>query len=212
MARPKARLNRKEDILLTAQKLFRENSYEKTTVDDIANNAGISKESVYLEFKTKEDIFYCILESYFKSQIEKFAQVVENSKPPYLNVLKDFLINDVMTTFDLMGDGYKNCEALIYTNEKVKNKLMPLFNSWSDLSLCLLEKAKSNNEIDPKIDCKQLARTMDIASIGFYTPNNYYSYYTSETSSSQKLCEIRNTLKKDVSFYLGIIISGLKVN
>ncbi len=48
MAKPKVQVNRREDIIKIAQKLFRENGYEKTTVDDIAHHTGISKGSVYL--------------------------------------------------------------------------------------------------------------------------------------------------------------------
>lgn len=53
---------------------------------------------------------------------------------------------------------------------------------------------------------------MDIASIGFYTPNNYQYCYSTKSFSPPSFNEIRNTLKEDVSFYLGIIISGLKIN
>ncbi len=135
MARPKAQMHRREDILKIAQKLFRENGYEKTTVDDIANHAGISKGSVYLEFKTKEDIFYNILETYIVSQFEKFSELVNHAKPPYLPVLKSFLVSDALTAFDLMGEGYKNCEALIYTNPDIKNKFMPIIERWASLLL-----------------------------------------------------------------------------
>ena len=170
MARPKAQVHRREDILKMAKALFRENGYEKTTVDDIAHHTGISKGSVYLEFKNKEDIFYNILETYIVSQFENFSELVENSKPPYLSVLKDFLVNDALAAFDLLGEGYQNCEATIYTNKDIKRKFMPLIEKWGYLTLKLIEKAKNNEEILSTLDNADVSKTIDIGVAGFYPP------------------------------------------
>lgn len=211
MARPKAQMHRREDILKIAQKLFRENGYEKTTVDDIANHAGISKGSVYLEFKTKEDIFYNILETYIVSQFEKFSELVNHAKPPYLPVLKSFLVSDALTAFDLMGEGYKNCEALIYTNPDIKNKFMPIIERWASLSSKLIEKAKVNKEIQSCLDSLEVSKILDIGVLGFYPPYNCNVYYSKDSNATNADDEaIRNSIEKDLSYYLDILFFGLK--
>lgn len=210
MARPKAQVNRREDILKIAQKLFRENGYEKTTVDDIAHHAGISKGSVYLEFKTKEDIFYYILENYLALQFDKFSELVEYAKPPYLLVLKDFLVSDALTVFDLMGGGYKNCEAMIYTNDEIKAKFMPLIEKWGYLALGLIKKAKDNGEINKNLDCESVSKILDIGVSGFYPPYSCNMRYSKECSPNITNQEIRNSIEIDLSYYLDILFSGLK--
>ncbi len=54
--RPKSEEKRRE-ILKAAVKLFTEKGYEGTSVDDIAQGAGVSKQTVYSHFGNKEALF-----------------------------------------------------------------------------------------------------------------------------------------------------------
>ncbi len=48
-------------ILDAAKKLFSHYGFDKTTVSDIADEAGISKGAVYLHFKSKDELFDALL-------------------------------------------------------------------------------------------------------------------------------------------------------
>lgn len=50
-----------EDILSTAYNFFIEKGYEKTSVQDIINELGISKGAIYHYFKSKEEILQSVL-------------------------------------------------------------------------------------------------------------------------------------------------------
>ncbi len=52
----------RESIKQVSLELFRRYSYVKTSVSDIAAAAGIGKGTVYLSFKTKEDILFSLLD------------------------------------------------------------------------------------------------------------------------------------------------------
>jgi len=52
---------RREDILKAALELFREEGFEKVTVESIAKGAGIAKGSVYNYFKTKESVYEAVI-------------------------------------------------------------------------------------------------------------------------------------------------------
>lgn len=52
----------RESIKQASLELFRRYSYVKTSVSDIAAAAGIGKGTVYLSFKTKEDILFALLD------------------------------------------------------------------------------------------------------------------------------------------------------
>jgi len=52
---------REERILEAAAKLIAHYGYDKTTVSDIAEEAGISKGAVYLHYKSKEELFDALI-------------------------------------------------------------------------------------------------------------------------------------------------------
>lgn len=58
----KEKMARKQDILSAAEKLFIQNGYQKTTLEDIADSCELSKGTIYLYFKNKEQLFLSILE------------------------------------------------------------------------------------------------------------------------------------------------------
>lgn len=51
----------KNNILLTAEKLFSEKGIKQTTMDDISKAADYSKSTIYVYFKSKEDIYNHII-------------------------------------------------------------------------------------------------------------------------------------------------------
>ena len=59
--REKERENRRSAILKAARKLFFDRGFKSVTVDNIAAKAEVSKGSVYLYFKSKEEIYTQIL-------------------------------------------------------------------------------------------------------------------------------------------------------
>ena len=52
---------REQRILDAAANLIAHYGYDKTTVDEIAREAGVSKGAIYLHFKSKEDLFEALL-------------------------------------------------------------------------------------------------------------------------------------------------------
>ena len=55
-----------EKILDVAQKLFLEQGYEQTTIQDIVNNlGGMTKGAVYHHFKSKEEIINALADKMF---------------------------------------------------------------------------------------------------------------------------------------------------
>jgi AcrR family transcriptional regulator len=60
----------KADIRNASFKLFAKLSYSKTTVSDIASEAGIGKGTVYLYYKNKEDILSDIFDEMINNYIE----------------------------------------------------------------------------------------------------------------------------------------------
>ena len=54
--------NRKEEILIAALNLFARDGYEAASVSQIAGELGMTKGALYRRYKSKKDIFNCIVE------------------------------------------------------------------------------------------------------------------------------------------------------
>jgi AcrR family transcriptional regulator len=68
---------RKLEIIQTAEKLFRENGYNKISVESIIKEMGVAKGTFYYYFKSKEDVLEAIVD-YELDQILKMAEQVAN--------------------------------------------------------------------------------------------------------------------------------------
>ncbi|MBA3872073.1 MAG: TetR/AcrR family transcriptional regulator [Anaerolineae bacterium] len=69
---------RQQRILEAAAKLFAHYGYDKTTVSDIAEEAGISKGAVYLHYKGKEELFDALIIYEGQKMLDVMLQRVES--------------------------------------------------------------------------------------------------------------------------------------
>jgi AcrR family transcriptional regulator len=77
---PQKRRARAERILNAAVKLIERWGYDKTTIDDIAHEAGVAKGTIYLHWKTREDLFMSVIMREALAVIESLQQyIVENA-------------------------------------------------------------------------------------------------------------------------------------
>jgi AcrR family transcriptional regulator len=68
---------RERRILDAAARLIEHYGYDKTTVDEIAREAGISKGAIYLHFKSKEDLFEALLLRESETITERFYVLLD---------------------------------------------------------------------------------------------------------------------------------------
>lgn len=54
--------NRKEEILIVALQLFARDGYEAVSVSQIAGELDMTKGALYCHYKSKRDIFDCIVQ------------------------------------------------------------------------------------------------------------------------------------------------------
>lgn len=73
----KTTVERRLEIIQTAEKLFRENGYSNTPVDAIIQEMGVAKGTYYYYFKSKEDVLEAIVE-YQLSQLVQMAEQIAN--------------------------------------------------------------------------------------------------------------------------------------
>ena len=209
MARPKKQLNRREDIINAAQFLFLEKGFDKTTVDEIAKYIGISKGSIYLDFKNKEEIYVAIVEQSAIALLEQIENDLRQAHAPYLNAIRQFLKTHPIVVFDKAVCQISSYVALIHTSYEIKKKLQHIIQKIHNSMGFLLEKAAKNGEIRTFDDYNKLAYLINTAFKGFYPP--YELKYSIEYRTDLSKEEIRLLLQEDVSFVTEIILSGLQM-
>ena len=78
---------RREEILDAAEKVFFTRGIEKSTMDDVANEAELSKGTLYLYFKSKEDIHWAITHRGVKDLLLEMEKIVDKNKNAIDNLL-----------------------------------------------------------------------------------------------------------------------------
>lgn len=84
------RKSRKEEIIKAASNLFSQKSYHDVTMDQIAGEVGVAKGTIYLYFKSKENLYLGILEHTFET-IESILEKEIAKEDPAPQKLKKIL-------------------------------------------------------------------------------------------------------------------------
>jgi TetR/AcrR family transcriptional repressor of uid operon len=113
----------REKIIDSAVECFARTGFDKTKMDEIANASEVSKDTLYLYFKSKEDFFYAICESSLKKVKEQLNGMLGT---------KENLVSDAQRFYDYFQKGvnpYHNLVVLeMYLmatrNPKVRRILM----------------------------------------------------------------------------------------
>ncbi len=79
---PEQQDKRREEILQAAYTLFRDMDFETISLNSIAREANLSKTSVYLYFKTREEIFIHIYMESFREWISNSVKAIEKLSVP----------------------------------------------------------------------------------------------------------------------------------
>lgn len=82
---------RKSELLDSAQALFFERGYERTTITDIIGRAGVSKGGFYHHFPSKEDILEALAARLAQEAVTRVADVLEDSERDALSRMNAFL-------------------------------------------------------------------------------------------------------------------------
>lgn len=70
---------RRENILLAARAVFRENGYARSRMSAIARRAGVADGTVYLYFKSKLDLVNALCEDYLKRKVMTLSPILNNN-------------------------------------------------------------------------------------------------------------------------------------
>lgn len=108
-------------IMQSSMKLFAQKGFSSTSIQEIANDAGISKGSFYLYFKSKEALLVDIFEYFFHKFNEELEQIKKKQLQP-----RETFIEEIVTQFNSFLE-HKDFiimharESAIPINEEISN-------------------------------------------------------------------------------------------
>jgi AcrR family transcriptional regulator len=148
--------------------------YNKTTVDDIARLAGVAKGTIYLHWKTREELFLALMRREYARLIEDIEQRIASdpeggtlegiTKHSMLATLKSPLTKAVLLRdTDLLGEWIRN----EYASETYSQQI--------GQSLALVELYRSRGVIRDDIDVRKLVYMLDAITFGFLVVEEYMS-------------------------------------
>lgn len=73
---PESITEKQAEILSAATQAFDLHGYRRTSMDDIARQAGMSRSALYLHYRNKEDIFRHLVERFFAQAIRDMEQAL----------------------------------------------------------------------------------------------------------------------------------------
>ena len=83
----------KERIIQSAVQCFSKYGLDRTRMDDVAQKANLSKGTLYLYFKSKEDLFYVICENNLRILKEQLSHIFATTKEDLVSNAEQFYEN-----------------------------------------------------------------------------------------------------------------------
>jgi AcrR family transcriptional regulator len=112
MTRALPALSPRDRILDATDRLLARYGYRKMTVEDIAQEAGIGKGTVYLSFPAKEEIALCCIDRMVDRLLDRLRQIAAG--PGTLEArLRSMLRERVLHRFDYAGDHAASIDAML---------------------------------------------------------------------------------------------------
>ena len=93
-------IERREQLLGVAKKIFAERGFQSTTMDDIAKEAGFTKPILYQFFQSKTELYKEIVEDIATSMIHSLSKAVNSAEAPRAKIEVAFRVYFDMVVSD----------------------------------------------------------------------------------------------------------------
>ena len=106
---------RREQLLEVALTVFARHGYRKTSMDDIAQAAGVSRQGLYLHFETKEDLFRAAVRHSIRRAHVAVAAALESADEPLEQRLLTAFDEWVGRRYEAVGDDVDDLVSACHT-------------------------------------------------------------------------------------------------
>ncbi|MBN1535806.1 MAG: TetR/AcrR family transcriptional regulator [Anaerolineales bacterium] len=148
--RPNVSDERKDQILEAAADVFTKKGFDQARMDDIANQTGLSKGTLYLYFKSKDELIIAILEKIFHSVVKQLEsrKNLELSATEAISLYTEEAIRDYKMMLHILPVTYEFL-ALAFRNKTVQNALKTYFHHYIDSMIPIIQRGIDSGEFRP---------------------------------------------------------------
>ena len=155
--RPDVSDERKSQILNAAEGVFTKKGFDEARMDDIAEETGLSKGTLYLYFKSKEELIIAILDRIF-GNIFKQLEARKNEELHATEAIwrfTDEAVHDYKRMLHMMPIAYEFL-ALAFRNSIVQRSLKSYFKLYMDSLIPIIERGIASGEFR-QVDAQEVA-------------------------------------------------------
>jgi len=158
--RPNVTDERKSQIINAAEDVFTKKGFNEARMEDIAEETGLSKGTLYLYFKSKDDLTIAILDRIFQREFKVFDGIDYSkvSATECINLFVDTIAKDVKFMLRLMPIAYEFL-ALAFRNKTVQKALKVYVNRYMNILVPIIENGIASGEFK-EVDPKEVAIAM----------------------------------------------------
>lgn len=146
-----------------ATRLFAQNGYANTSLDDIANDVGLTKGGVYYYFRSKEQLLLNILEDIESRSIDETGRAMTESSEPALGQLVLFSKLQAKWALQYPSDMViLSLTSLQTVNDgsKAGDRVRAYYRKMETLLTGAIDQAKANGEIRLDLSTRNIALSM----------------------------------------------------
>ena len=145
--RPDVSLERREQILDAAEKVFSESGLSQARMDDIGREAGLSKGALYWYYKSKDAIILALLDRVFAGELKDAEQLVSNPEPAgqRLKLFMRMTLDEMVKVSRLLPLGYEFF-ALAARRPSVREAVVGYYRSYHGLLTQIIQQGIDSGE------------------------------------------------------------------
>jgi AcrR family transcriptional regulator len=157
--RPDVSDERKGQILSAAEDVFSRKGFDNARMDDIAEETGLSKGTLYLYFKSKDELIVAILDRIFQREFRAFEGIDLStmSGTEAIWLFTDTVIKDIRIILRLMPIAYEFL-ALAFRNKVVQKALKLYLNKYMNIFIPIIQRGIETGEFR-SVDVQDVAIT-----------------------------------------------------
>jgi AcrR family transcriptional regulator len=141
---------RKDQILDAAEKVFSERGLDQARMDDIVDESGLSKGTLYWYYKSKNAIIDALFDRLFASEMHALAALVEADQPApeKVEIYIRSVVKEIRRFERLMPLGYEFF-ALAARSKSVRKRLQRYYRRYIEDLKAILEQGVASGDYRP---------------------------------------------------------------
>ncbi len=158
--RPNVSDERKAQILNAAEDVFTKKGFDEARMDDIADETGLSKGTLYLYFKSKDDLIIAILDRLILLEFRQLENLNQDemSATDAIWKMTELITKDILGLMRLIPIVYQFL-ALAFRNKYVQKALKKYINRYLEILIPIVQRGIDSGEFRP-VNAREVAVAM----------------------------------------------------